>query len=212
MQTFTNRYARPFTTNLPPLPLADQSWTHAWIWENRVVALAPGGLIVADRGMPDLDDLPAEMPWVDRLIAVVGGTPAPEPAPDWAATEARLGTRLPGDYKKIVETYGAQGLFDGFYRVLAPHELLDHTGTRAGDHPPFPAKGGALPWSNNEEEDLFFWITEDEDPDRWPVYAVDNCGDETLYEGSAAQYLLGLMTDPDNDSTPAGHWFMGSSR
>ncbi|WP_369149085.1 hypothetical protein [Streptomyces sp. R44] len=45
--------------------------------------------------------------WVERLIGITGWIQPPQrPDPDWAQIEARRGTRLPGDYKRMVETFG----------------------------------------------------------------------------------------------------------
>ncbi|MEU8798470.1 hypothetical protein [Spirillospora sp. NPDC048819] len=112
VEKLTQRYSRPFTQagGLPPLPLAEQAgWTHTWIWDERAAALGRGPdgrpvLAVAERNMPHPDELPAGMPWVDRLVAITGGIPSPVPAPDWAAVESRLGTPLPSDYRRLVET------------------------------------------------------------------------------------------------------------
>ena len=41
-----------------------------------------------------------------------------------------------------------------------------------GDGPSYrvrPYPGGLLAWGENEEGDVFFWLTEDPNPDRWPI-------------------------------------------
>lgn len=49
---------------------------------------------------------------------------------------------------------------NGFFVAFAPDELIWHTEYHAdhdmafGDeHPPFPAPGGLIPWSNNEHQE-----------------------------------------------------------
>ncbi|WP_329412237.1 hypothetical protein OG563_07160 [Nocardia vinacea] len=70
-----------------------------------------------------------------------------------------------------------------------------------------------IPWSNNEHEQTFFWITEGPDPDRWPVYAVDSLGKGSRFECTAAEFLFRQMTDPHHPFSATsgdirGHWFM----
>lgn len=221
--TFTGRFSAPFLRprGLPPLPL---DWTHAWVWASRAIALGQDAdgrpvLAVTERNMPGPDDLPADMPWVDRLAAITGGAPSPPPAPDWTTVESRLGTPLPGDYKRLVETFGCDGLFDVFFRVCDPEELIadwqDYAGdaSAAGGLPGFPIPGGLIPWSDNEHHETFCWITEGPDPDRWPVYAVNETDEGTRFDCTATEFLFRQMTDPEFPFYSAadhitGHWFM----
>jgi hypothetical protein len=227
VKTLTEQYAGPFTHahGLPPLPFGEQvGWTHAWVWDARAVALGEGSdgravVAVTERNMPRPDELPAEMPWVERLVAITAGTASLVPAPDWAAVESRLGTHLPNDYKRLVETFGCDGLFDAFFHVFSPEKLIWHTEVYAEDdlapgeeHPPFPGPGGLIPWSSNEHQETFFWITEGPDPDGWPVYAVDSLDQGSRFECTATEFLFRQMTDPDHPLTTTsshfrGHWF-----
>jgi len=126
---------------------------------------------------------------VDAIRQLVGPPTSPIDAPDaagWVAVEARLGVRLPTDYKRFVSAYGS-GSFDDFrLQVLnfaAPEDwesvtsdyqpLLDEwvememlpPGT-----PVFPQSGGALTWGTNGFGDTLVWMTEGE-PDSWPTVA-----------------------------------------
>ncbi|MFV2172051.1 hypothetical protein ACFHW2_15135 [Actinomadura sp. LOL_016] len=208
----TERYAGPFTRpdGLCALPLGEQvDWMHTWVWDARAVALgqAPDGrpvMAVTERNLPNPDELPAEMSWVERLVTITAGTVPLAPAPDWAAVESRVGTALPCDYKLLVETFGCDGLFDESFHVVSPEELIWHTEVHAdgglvpgGEHPPpFPAPGGLIPWSDNENEERFFWITEGPDPDRWPVYALDSLNEGSRFECTATEFLFRQLTDP----------------
>ncbi|MFC5745868.1 hypothetical protein [Actinomadura rugatobispora] len=231
IETLTKRYAGPFThAASPSLRFAEQAGrTHAWVWDDRAVTLGRGPdgrpfIAVAERDIPRPEELPAEMSWVERLVAITAGTASPVPAPDWAAVESRLGAPLPGDYRRIVETFGCDGLFDAFFQVFTPDELIWHAEVHAGDdlapgdeHPPFPAPSGVIPWSSNEHQETFFWITEGPDPDRWPVYAVDSLGDGSRFECTATEFLFRQMTDPDHpfftrSDNLRGHWFMKFAR
>ena len=226
----TERYAGPFTVpdGLWGLPVGEQvGWMHTWVWESRAVALGQDldgrpALAVTERNLPNPGELPAEMSWVERLVTITAGTVPLVAAPDWGVVESRLGTALPSDYKLLVETFGCDGLFDEFFHVFSPEELIWHIEVYAddgfvpgGEHPaPFPAPGGAIPWSDNENEERFFWITEGPDPDRWPVYALDSLNEGSRFECTATELLFRQMTDPDLPLTTTsdfrGHWFMST--
>jgi hypothetical protein len=227
VKTLTKRYAGSFVpAHGLPLHFGWQvGWTHSWVWGVRAVALGrgpDGGSVIAvtERNLPRPDDLPAGMSWVERLVAITGGTTPTVMGPDWVAVESRLGISLPSDYKQIVEAFGCDGLFDLFFEVFSPEALIWHAEFYAGDdlapgneYPPFPASGGVIGWSSNEHEQAFFWITEGPDPDRWPVYAVDSLGTGSRFECTAAEFLFRQMTDPhhpffSSSDNIRGHWFM----
>ncbi|MEU6764085.1 hypothetical protein ABZ916_16360 [Streptomyces sp. NPDC046853] len=72
-------------------------------------------LAVAHRQLPEpLVIAPGEdVDWVKRLRRITRWTqPAQRPDTDWAEVESRVGITLPGDYKRMVETFG-EGTFDG---------------------------------------------------------------------------------------------------
>ena len=227
VKAFTGRFSAPYTrpNGLPPLPLTGANeWTHAWAWSSRAIALGQDtagrpALVVTERNMPEPADLPADMPWVDRLVAITGGPASPPPPTDWTNVESRLGTPLPSDYKRLVEAFGCHGLFDVFFRVCDPDGLIDSLQDYAGDTPAagglpgFPLADGLIPWSDNEHHETFFWITEGTDPDRWPVYAVNETDEGTRFECTATEFLFRQMTDPEFPYYSAadhitGHWFM----
>ena len=56
---------------------------------------------------------PPGVGWVELLREVTEWTEPDRRGVDWAATEAALGTALPGDYKDIVDAFGA-GSFDEY--------------------------------------------------------------------------------------------------
>ncbi|MFH9196802.1 hypothetical protein ACH4KO_04755 [Streptomyces anulatus] len=74
---------------------------------------------------------------------------------DWAATEAALGTALPGDYKDIVDAFGP-GSFDEYLDLLVPGALGTDLVSWGRDmaryadlyrpYPVHPAPGGVLIW------------------------------------------------------------------
>ncbi|OLT34799.1 hypothetical protein BJF79_32985 [Actinomadura sp. CNU-125] len=225
-------FAGPYTPahGSPPMPGGGDwaDWTHAWLWDARTIALGRGPdgrtlLAVTARDVPDPDGFSADTPWPDRLVAITGGPVAPSPAPDWAAVESRLGTPLPSDYKRLVEVFGCDGLFDEFFQVFDPAELLSYWGSFAGDAEAagglagWPRPGGLIPWAGNEHHEVFWWIAEGPDPDRWPVYAVDETDEGTRFDCTATELLFRQMTDPEFPLTTTadhvtGHWFAKFNR
>lgn len=110
VETLSGRYGEPFAgfDRLPPLPLSGQvDWRYAWPFSNRYVAFgrprqgedAGAALMIALRGTPIAEQLPAEASWLERLVAVTGWVPRTAKQIDWVAVESRLGTPLPSDYK-----------------------------------------------------------------------------------------------------------------
>lgn len=125
-------------------------------------------LVVAHREVPaPLAVAPGEnVDWVERLMQITGWTqPAQQPDVDWAEVESRLGTALPNDYKRMVETFG-EGAFDG-YLDLNQEPWTDLSEVRL------------LIWAGTEHEDLYCWRTDGDDPDRWPVVVRSFDGEDS---------------------------------
>jgi hypothetical protein len=110
---------------------------------------------------------------------------------EWREVRSKLGIDLPADYKEIIETF-PRGRFQGFIEVIRPdtseagveypsyylQRLEDMRQWRHDEpgrfpFPIFPESGGLLPWGITHRGDLFFWLTEHPDPDRWPVVLTD---------------------------------------
>lgn len=123
---------------------------------------------------------------IDKLIELIDSDPTGTPV-DWAPVEARLGTKLPADYKAFVDRYGTGAIGD-FLWVLTPTTanrflnlfdsgnamLAGYRELRAnwpGDFPfaAYPEENGLLPWAVTDNGDELFWLTEGEDPDQWPT-------------------------------------------
>lgn len=94
---------------------------------------------------------------MERLVAITAwASPPQRPDVDWAQIEAEVGTRLPGDYKRMVETFG-EGAFDGY--LTLNQEPWTHL-----------REDGLLIWASTEHENLYCWRTDDSpDPDGWSV-------------------------------------------
>lgn len=56
---------------------------------------------------------------MDALVRLRPPPVDPAPVGDWARTERALGTALPADCKRLVETYG-DGIFDETIWLLVP--------------------------------------------------------------------------------------------
>ncbi|MER8037795.1 hypothetical protein [Streptomyces hydrogenans] len=75
-----------------------------------------------------------------------------------------------------------------------------------------PAPGGLLQWGGTERADAFHWLTEGDDPERWPV--VVHAGDTASwarFDGTVTAFLHAVLTDRHHPFSPArhidGHWF-----
>ncbi|MDF3298907.1 hypothetical protein [Streptomyces tropicalis] len=158
-------------------------------------------LVVAHREVPELvKAAPDEhVDWVERLVRITGWTqPAQRPDVDWAEMESRLGTALPSDYRRMVETFG-EGAFDGYL------DLNQEPGTDLGED-------GLFIWAGTEHEDLYCWRTEGDDPGRWPVVVRSFDGQDVPFQCQAAEFVCRILVDPHHPFTMARcfdtHWFM----
>ncbi|SMD25230.1 hypothetical protein [Lentzea albidocapillata] len=128
---------------------------------------------------------------------------------DWAAVESSIGLALPDDYKHLVEIF-PDGRFQAFVRLIRPgavqsppteylgyyaYRLEDMRGWRQKEparfpHPIFPEPGGLLPWGVSHRADLFFWLTDGDDPNKWPVVLADQRFEHwASYEGPVCAFL-----------------------
>jgi|GEM_PF-2497420 len=151
---------------------------------------------------------------VRRLADLVGVSGETVERYDWAAIESSLGgLGLPRDYRAFVETFPPRE-FGGKVSVIRPghgnyprseylgfyaHRLDDLRGWREKGHgrfpyPIFPEAGGVLPWGRGNEGELYFWLTDGQDPDSWPVVWTDRDKlDWQTYHGTMCEFLIGLL-------------------
>lgn len=150
---------------------------------------------------------------------------------DWAAVEASVGLALPGDYKRLADIFPA-GWFQGFVGLVRPGDVdgsktdflgyyahrLDDMRRWREDEPArfpfaiFPEPGGLLPWGTSRSGDLFFWLTESDDPDTWPVVAADGqFGSWATYERSVCDFLDDVVSGRF-DGGPSGVVLSGAAR
>ncbi|MFD3533819.1 hypothetical protein [Streptomyces sp. NPDC058664] len=236
----TGGYADPTVTAWTGLPLLApfgdrivemRAWEHAGRWIGCGTVRSDEGVrtvvLLAEREDPAAD-LAEVTSWVDGVVAVTGWDPARARTVDWAAVEARIGTALPGDYKRLAELFG-RGAFDGFLRLQVPggafvsDDLVLHTEWlgewarthRSGIWEPYevyPAPGGLLEWANSEQAHQFYWLTEGPDPDRWPILAKEDVPDSwRRFDGTTAEFVYRLLADKRHPFSTARyfdtHWF-----
>ncbi|MFE7595540.1 SMI1/KNR4 family protein [Streptomyces sp. NPDC057494] len=162
-------------------------------------------LVVAHREVPESpafapdEEADVDVDWMERLRGITGWTQrAQRPDVDWAEVESRLGTALPSDYKRMVETFGT-GAFDG-YLDLNQEPWTDLIGD------------GLLIWAGTEHEDLYCWRAEGDDPDRWPVVVRSFDNKDVPFDCQAAEFVCRILIDPHHPFTMARyfdtHWFM----
>jgi hypothetical protein len=94
-------------------------------------------------------------------------------------------------------------------------EGLDEDSWGGTVYPMYPAPGGLLTWGENEQGDLFWWLTEGDDPDAWPVVMWAR-GPATTYRFDAGMaevlhsMVRGEIPSPDWLHTPQIHWTVTS--
>jgi hypothetical protein len=82
-------------------------------------------------------------------------------------------------------------------------------------YPMYPAPGGLLTWGEDEQGDLFWWLTEGDDPDTWPVVMWAR-GPATTYrfDIGMVEFLHSMLSgegpSPEWLHTPQRHWVLTS--
>jgi hypothetical protein len=102
----------------------------------------------------------------------------------------------------------AKGIYPGFVFDGADEYYWGGT-----VYPVQPDPGGLLAWGENNDGDIFFWLTED--PDRWPVVMWARGPATTFrYEGGMVDFLLSVLTGAHPDITwlsdPTLTWTMSN--
>ncbi|MFG2292287.1 hypothetical protein [Streptomyces sp. NPDC048603] len=195
------------------IPFADRAVTiRAWAYGDQWVGAGTARdgegavrpvLAVARRKVPEplavAPDEGGDVDWTERLRRITGwAQTSRRPDVDWAEVESRLGTGLPSDYKRMVETFG-NGAFDG-YLDLNQEPWTDLRGD------------GLLIWAGTEHENLYCWRTDGADPDRWPVVVRSFDGEDVPFDCQTAEFVCRVLVDPHHPFTMAcyfdTHWFM----
>ncbi|PBC83847.1 MULTISPECIES: SMI1/KNR4 family protein [unclassified Streptomyces] len=127
---------------------------------------------------------------------------------EWADAERALGTRLPDDYKRLVETYG-RGDFWGALCLCTPFgddnpvrleaDLVEDFGPLRESwpeeypYPFFPEPGGLLTWAITDDSAQVCWLTEGP-PESWPVVIWSRDSDYERFDCGAAAFLDGWIS------------------
>ncbi|WP_457033570.1 hypothetical protein [Kitasatospora sp. P5_F3] len=124
---------------------------------------------------------------VREIASLVGWNRAGTADIDWAPTEESLGLRIPESFKEIAEVFGP-GEFSQYLFVSGPGDehvseslvrevALWSEPTISADlmrpYLPRPADGGLVAWGRTCQADTFFWLPSSEDPDSWPILALE---------------------------------------
>ena len=153
----------------------------------------------------ELDKLKAVLQPPSKPQEVMAGEEA------WESVEERLGTRLPSDYKKFIETYGT-GTIDNFLLVLNPFSsntflnLIEASHDREGlatlrqeypqlyVHDRYPAPGGLLPFASTDNGNILYWRTAGK-TDHWTVVVYESRGPEYYgFNGPMTDFLAALLS------------------
>jgi hypothetical protein len=157
-------------------------------------------------------------PDIAALARLAGLNPAEaEPLLPWDAAQDIAGIRLPSDYRAFLDLFGP-GELRGELAVVRPHPLpgqtlgvgavsrmlnsLDREAAAWPGPGPYrfrPEPGGLLYWGANYSGDHCFWLTEGDDPDRWPVVLWLRCDPDRWhrYDLGMARFLLLALSGED---------------
>lgn len=120
---------------------------------------------------------------IEALLRLMPAEHGADEQVDWPAAEARLGTRLPGDYRAFMAVYGGGSI--GELSILTPlptaeggwqTSIAEGTAQLRGlwdlDGGVPGVEAGAervLPWGSGCNANELGWLMSGPDPDRWPV-------------------------------------------
>ncbi|MEU4037384.1 hypothetical protein [Streptomyces collinus] len=216
-------FVDPSLSERTGLPLAEpfgagellemRGWGYRNRWVGCGLVASPDGpravAVITHRDDPAAAGFPQDASWAEKLRIVTGWEPITKPRVDWAAIEADLGTRLPSDYKEVVDLFGA-GSFDEYFELAVPG------GPGAGRNPwkrhaPDLASGGLVPWGWSEYELGLMWSTDATDPDEWTVVTQSEGDQEQQFDCGAGEFILRMLTDVQLGypmSHAFGHFFV----
>ncbi|MGW0055089.1 SMI1/KNR4 family protein [Nocardia nova] len=227
------RAARATTSGFVPQQNSNRSLTTRY-------AISVGYSVITtgtDCGSKKFGRSPGMHASVSRLKGIMAPSPLPEAvSPPWDDIESACGVRLPSDYRDFIDNYGngrigelyvlypASRRLNGEVRLtslidnaqdLVANQVFDYD----DDGNPlvgYPEPGGLLQWGGSTNGDMFFWVTEGEDPDGWTVLAhLHGPAVWARYDGNMVDFLTELVTGeylyaPSVLGSHAGHvlWTM----
>ncbi|MGG7572462.1 hypothetical protein [Streptomyces sirii] len=208
-----------------------RAWAHGSRWIGCGSARFDDGIrpvVLVAEGQDPAADMAEGSSWLDGVVAVTGWDVTGARTVDWAETEARIGTALPSDYKRLVELFG-DGAFDEYLQIHIPGSCFQSTdivrntkwlsewasATKSGLWEPYeayPTPGGLLQWASTEQADQFYWLTEGADPDRWPILITEDIPDSWVrFDGTTTEFVYRMLTDRQHPFSTAryfdSHWF-----
>ncbi|MFB7651477.1 MULTISPECIES: hypothetical protein [unclassified Streptomyces] len=158
------------------------------------------------------------MEWVDRLVAVTGGSAEPGD-PDWSGTESALGTPLPADFKELRRRFAPWGAFSDHVLVLEAqgdteslllnHEsLLRSVRGNPENRRVFESFGvlgadaehkgsGLVQWGYSFIEEEYYWLADtSQEPSSWPVVArADPLEPFQRFGMTASEFVYRVLTE-----------------
>lgn len=152
---------------------------------------------------------------MENLLGILSPPASPHNTGDkqaWRDFVSTLGTELPSDYKKFIETYGTGGV-DNFIWILTPFVSDENVNflKRKKDiseaylqskqdfpeyykHDIFPMTGGLIPWAFTDNGDELYWLTEGS-PDNWKVVVYETRSSENYtYSLTMTQFMYQILT------------------
>ncbi|MEV6247176.1 SMI1/KNR4 family protein [Streptomyces sp. NPDC051742] len=150
---------------------------------------------------------------MDALMRLMPPHEGAGEAVDWPRVEQAWGVRFPVDYKEFTATYGA-GSIDSHLSLMVPeisgegrpHGEMEEETLLARDEweddsvsKPEQVNAGSeflLTWGVSAGADLLCWLTQDENPDLWPVVVRIHGKDEwVLYSCGMVEFLRRLILE-----------------
>ncbi|MFD8756999.1 hypothetical protein ACFV0O_39400 [Kitasatospora sp. NPDC059577] len=152
---------------------------------------------------------------LERLSRMLG-EPTQRPAvTPWERSVGEVGFMFPSDYREFVDRYGGVRIngelsvpvptlrsygggsivgFPGFVRRTTDGIAAELAADEDCPYPVHPEPGGLLSWGSNLNADQFFWLTEGDDPDAWPVVAFYRSLEEwDRFDGGFTAFLLAVL-------------------
>ncbi|BAW03480.1 conserved hypothetical protein [Nocardia seriolae] len=136
------------------------------------------------------------------------------PVVDWGAVERQVGTALPEDYKRLVDTYG-ESEFSSIVRLSVPNATapsLDLAGwirdaRERLENPDLPPECDHIPdgftldpqsltaWGKLADGGYCLWHSTGADPNAWPIVVGSKTHSRWgFYEGTATEFLKAMLT------------------
>ncbi|MEK2494047.1 SMI1/KNR4 family protein [Kitasatospora purpeofusca] len=164
-------------------------------------------------------------PGIGRLGKATSPEHGADERVDRAAARARWGVDFPTDYRAFMAVYGGGSISDEAV-VLAPAPVgttlvASMADTTADARHLWVTEGGRavldvdpehiLAWGATSGPDLLCWLTEDGDPDRWPVLVIGRHTRPmfTVHSFGMAEFLQRLLGE---DSTSWEPWPLSIGR